>query len=97
MHVEMPTFDMEFDVAPLLKGLPDDMTPVPQWGYVFTGSIHVTYKDGEKEIFNAGDVLSLHVKTRSLIDNVGESMRDSLSVEGSKRTSKRMFIMKPAV
>ncbi|MGZ4944556.1 MAG: cupin domain-containing protein [Halobacteriota archaeon] len=56
MHVEMPTFDKEFDVAPLLKGLPDDMTPAPQWGYVFTGSIHVTYKDGAEEVVNTGDV-----------------------------------------
>ncbi len=56
MHVEMPTFDREFDVTPLLKGLPDDMTPAPQWGYVFKGNIHVTYKDGGKEVFNAGDV-----------------------------------------
>ena len=42
MHLEMSTFDKEFDVTPLRKGLPDDMTPVPQWGYVFAGSIHVT-------------------------------------------------------
>ena len=55
MHVEMPTFDRAFDVTPLLKGLPDDVTPAPQWGYVFTGRIHVTYADGAKETFDAGD------------------------------------------
>jgi hypothetical protein len=55
MHVEMPTFDKEFDVTPLFKGLSDDMTPVPQWGYIFRGSILVKNKDGKNEV-NAGDV-----------------------------------------
>ncbi len=55
MHVEIDTFDKEFDFTPLLRGLPDDMDPAPHWGYVFKGSFRFTYKDRE-EIFNAGDV-----------------------------------------
>lgn len=55
MHVEIGTFHKKFDATPLLKGLPDDRTPAPQWGYVFKGGIRVTYKDNEEEAFNAGD------------------------------------------
>ncbi len=55
MHVEIDTFNEEFDITPLLKGFPDDMAPGPQWGYVFTGCVRVKYKDRE-EVVNAGDV-----------------------------------------
>ena len=56
MHVEIDTFDKEFDVTPFLKGLPDDMDSTPHWGYIFKGSLRVKYKDSEEEVFNAGDV-----------------------------------------
>jgi len=55
MHVEIDTFDREFDFTPLLKGLPDDMDPAPHWGYVFKGSVRFTY-EGREEVFHAGDV-----------------------------------------
>ncbi len=55
MHVEIDTFEREFDFTPLLKGLPDDMDPAPHWGYVFRGSFRFQYKDRE-EVFTAGDV-----------------------------------------
>ncbi len=55
MHVEIDTFEREFDFAPLLKGLPDDMDPAPHWGYVFKGTFRFQYKDRE-EVYNAGDV-----------------------------------------
>ncbi len=58
MHVEIPTFDKAFDMTPLLKGLPDDMDPVPFWGYVFKGRFRAIYKDRE-EVVNAGDVFYL--------------------------------------
>jgi len=58
MHVEMPTFDKEFDMTPLLKGFPDDMDPVPFWGYVVKGRFRAIYKDRE-EVVNAGDVFYL--------------------------------------
>lgn len=42
------------DLAPLLKGLPDDRCQCPHWGYVFTGKITWTYADRE-EVCEAGD------------------------------------------
>jgi hypothetical protein len=58
MHVEIGTFYKEVDVTPLLKGLPDNMDPVPHWGYLLKGRFHVIYKDRE-EVVNAGDVFYL--------------------------------------
>ncbi len=45
-------------MTPLLKGLPDDMDPVPFWGYVLKGRFRAIYKDRE-EVVNAGDVFYL--------------------------------------
>jgi hypothetical protein len=59
MHVEIATFYRDYDVTPLLKGLPDDMDPVPAWGYVVKGRFHVTYNNGREEVINAGDVFYL--------------------------------------
>ena len=58
MHVEMPTLDKELDMTPLFKGFPDDLDPVPFWGYVVKGRFRAVYKDRE-EIVNAGDVFYL--------------------------------------
>jgi hypothetical protein len=67
MHVEISTFDKEFDETPFLKGLPDDMSPTPAWGYVLKGRCRVTYKDRE-EIFNAGDVFYAEPMHRAKIE-----------------------------
>ena len=37
------------DLAPLLAGLDDDMCHSPHWGYVITGAVVVTYRDGTDE------------------------------------------------
>ncbi len=58
MHVEMPTFDKEFNMIPLLKGFPDDLDPVPFWGYVVKGGFRAIYEDRE-EVVKAGDVFYL--------------------------------------
>ncbi len=55
MHVEIDSFDREFDFAPLLKGLPDDMDPAPHWGYLLKRAFRFQYKDRE-EVYKAGDV-----------------------------------------
>jgi len=55
MNVEIGTFYKEFDATLSFKGLPDDMSPTPAWGYVIKGSIRVKYKNRE-EILNTGDV-----------------------------------------
>ena len=52
--VDFVSIREEMDLAPLLKGLPDDRCQCPHWGYVFNGSITVHYADHD-EIIKAGD------------------------------------------
>jgi mannose-6-phosphate isomerase-like protein (cupin superfamily) len=42
------------DLAPMLKGLPDDRCHCPHWGYVFSGTLTFTFPDRE-ETYSAGD------------------------------------------
>jgi hypothetical protein len=44
----------DMDLAPMLKGLPDDRCPCPHWGYVFKGRLTWRFADHE-EVFEAGD------------------------------------------
>jgi len=44
------------DIAPLLKGLEDNLCQAPHWGYLIEGGIKVTYKDGSRESVNGGDL-----------------------------------------
>jgi len=43
------------DLAPFLKGLPDDMCTCPHWGYVIGGTVTFTHVDGSVETFDQGD------------------------------------------
>jgi len=43
------------DFGPLLEGLPQDLCPVPHWGYIFEGSLKIKYQDGKEEVVNAGE------------------------------------------
>lgn len=42
------------DLAKLFRGLPDDRSPLPRWGYVIEGRIGFRFGDRE-EIYEAGD------------------------------------------
>lgn len=44
------------DIAPLLKGLQDDLCQSPHWGYIIEGEVVVTYKDGMNETVCGGDL-----------------------------------------
>ena len=44
------------DIAPLLKGLEDDLCQSPHWGYLLEGEVTVTYKDGQEETVTEGDL-----------------------------------------
>ncbi len=55
IHVGFETYNEEFDIAPLLRGLPDDMCQCPHYGYVLEGRMRVRYADSEEEIIEAGD------------------------------------------
>jgi len=54
MHVSFETFLKTLDVAPLLKGLPNDRCQCPHWGYVLKGRMRIKGNVGE-EVVNAGD------------------------------------------
>jgi hypothetical protein len=43
------------DIAPLLKGLPDDACQAAHWGYIERGTAVVTYTDGGSERCATGD------------------------------------------
>jgi hypothetical protein len=69
------------DMAPLLKGLPDDRCPCPHWGYVITGAVTFTFAD-RMETFTAGDAFyveaghtpSVDAETEWLIISPAEQM-----------------------
>ncbi|MFO7655208.1 MAG: cupin domain-containing protein [Candidatus Krumholzibacteriia bacterium] len=44
------------DIAPLLKGLENDLCQAPHWGYLIDGEVTVTYRDGTQERIGSGDV-----------------------------------------
>lgn len=44
------------DIAPLLKGLENDLCQSPHWGYLMEGEVTVTYQDGKSETVTAGDL-----------------------------------------
>jgi hypothetical protein len=52
--VDFTTIRQDMDLAPLLKGLPDDLCQCPHWGFVFKGRLHVHYADRE-EVIEAGE------------------------------------------
>jgi hypothetical protein len=58
LHVGFETYRTEFDVAPLVKGLPDDLCQCPHWGYVVRGRMRVRYADRE-EVVEAGEAYYL--------------------------------------
>lgn len=58
MHLGIETYKEETDLAPFLKGLPDNRCQSPHWGYMIKGSMQVKYKDSE-EVVNAGDAYYL--------------------------------------
>ena len=44
------------DIAPLLKGLENDLCQSPHWGYVIEGEITITYANGQEENVSGGDL-----------------------------------------
>ena len=44
------------DIAPLLKGLENDLCQSPHWGYLIAGEITVTYANGQEEIVSGSDL-----------------------------------------
>jgi hypothetical protein len=68
------------DLAPLLKGLPNDLCPCPHWGYVIKGRIRVRYADGE-ETLQAGDLFYLPPGHTPLVEEDTEFVEFSRPAE----------------
>ena len=66
-----------FDLAALLRGLPDHLCPCPHWGYVVSGRMLVRYADGSEEEIKGGDAYSARAGHTAVI---GE---DTVSVDFS--------------
>ena len=43
--VNFVSIHQDSDLAPMLRGLPDDRCQCPHWGYVFKGKVTVSYAD----------------------------------------------------
>jgi hypothetical protein len=41
------TLSAGVDIAPLLKGLEGDLCQSPHWGYLISGEVTVTFRDGQ--------------------------------------------------
>ncbi len=67
IRAEIAVFNKDFDEAPFLKGLPDNLSPAPAWGYILKGRCRVIYKDHE-EVFTAGDVFYAEPMHRTKIE-----------------------------
>ena len=52
--VNFVTLRQDADLAPMLKGLPDDSCQCPHWGYLFKGQMTVRYADHE-DVIEPGD------------------------------------------
>lgn len=67
MYVGIERYDREFDMAPLLEGLPDDRCQCRHWGYVLDGSVDVDHGDRE-ETLEAGDLYYLEPGHRAIAE-----------------------------
>ena len=56
--IQFVTIREDVDVAPLLRGLPDDRCNCRHWGYVFKGKLTFDLGDGQ-EVYEAGDAFSI--------------------------------------
>lgn len=52
--VDFVSIHKDADLAPMLKGLPDDRCQCPHWGYVFKGRLTLSFAD-HQEVYEAGD------------------------------------------
>jgi hypothetical protein len=52
--VNFVSIRQDADLAPMLKGLPDDRCQCPHWGYVFKGQMTVSYAEHE-DVIGPGD------------------------------------------
>jgi len=54
--VDFMSIVQDSDMAPMLKGLPDDRCQCPHWGYLLKGSLTMHFADRD-EVYSAGDAV----------------------------------------
>ena len=67
MHVGFESYHKTVDIAPQLKGLPDDMCQCHHWGMVLKGRMLVKYRDHE-EVVKAGEAYYMAPGHSPIID-----------------------------
>ncbi len=83
MNVGYAEVRQPIDVAPLLKGLPDDRCQSPHWGYVIKGQVRYQFPDRE-EVYNAGDVFYAEPGHSAIMDPGCHYLEFSPSDEADK-------------
>ena len=86
IHVSLITCHKKLDIAPLLKGLPDDLCQCPHWGMVLKGRKLVKYRDGE-EVLHAGDAYYM-TPGHTTITDAGTEWLEFSPTSGLKQTNK---------
>ncbi len=83
MHLGIETYNERVDLAPFLKGLPDDRCQSEHWGYMVKGSMLVKYNDGE-EVVMAGDAYYLKPGHLAIVEANSEMVEFSPKEEYQK-------------
>jgi hypothetical protein len=86
MNVNLITCHKTLDIAPLLKGLPDDKCQCPHWGMILKGEKLVKYVDHE-EVLRAGDAYYMP-PGHSTITNAGTQWLEFSPVKELEATNK---------
>lgn len=81
------------DLAPLLKGLPNDMCTCPHWGYVTAGRVSFTFAD-RVETFEAGDAFYVEPGHTPVVEAGTEVLLISPEEEGAIVTAQIQANMK---
>lgn len=69
------------DLAPLLEGLDGDLCHSPHWGFVISGDVVVTYRDGSTERCTGSDVFYWPPHHTVRVENDAELILFSPQVE----------------
>jgi hypothetical protein len=83
IHVNTITCHKTLDIAPLLKGLPNDLCQCPHWGIVLKGRKVVKYKNHE-ETLNSGDEYYMESGHSTITDAGTEWLEFTPSIELKK-------------
>lgn len=85
LHVSLVSCHKALDIAPLLKGLPDDLCQCPHWGMILKGRKLVKYRDHDEEL-NGGDAYYM-APGHSTVTDVGTEWIEFSPVRELEKTN----------